>query len=385
MGENTSHAARQTATRRLATRNHEEWAKAREEGIKARREARAAREGGFTVGGAEYRAILARYTDARPGAGTKASRLNGLIHNEETSSSLVRRWIEENAIDQVRDKHRVLSAALLTNVCKRCSVERILHERYGLGVDLIRAASLFESEADRLRRLNTPCPQEAERDLWDMVVRRDAARQIADAREGRRSSPPRFMPLADGTSSNPTRPGVRKACGGYDEWKAFLNRLDPDAAIQGHHEDPEGRDAEWTPTDGVDHTSGPVIDADWLARHHATPAAALGLEDSRRLARLYLVLGDVTLARRVDMAADPSERVRDILRHLGLTDRESRTGERFELLMRRHPKADRLKAWNHACAHSGVHHATPGRAGLRRYMSHVADALSNAEAPVLAV
>ena len=55
------------------------------------------------------------------------------------------------------------------------------------------------------------------------------------------------------------------------------------------------------------------------------------------------MLGDVTLARRVNIAADPSERVHDILRRLGLTDRESRTGERFELLMRRHPKADRLK------------------------------------------
>lgn len=386
MTENNTQAARQTATRRFA-KDKKAWAEAREKGIAARKAARAAREDGFAVSGAEYRSILARYTNASPGSGTKASKLNGLIHNEETSSSLVRRWIEENAIDQVRNRHRTLSAALLTNVCKQCSGERILHERYGLGVDLIRAASLFEAECERLRRLNTPCPPSGERALWDEVVRREAARQISDFKHGRRATPPRFMPLADGTTSNPKTPGTAKACGGYDVWKAFLGRLDPDAALQGFHVDPDGDDAEWTPTDGVDHTSKPVIDADWLASHHATPAAALGLERpdaSPRLARLYLVLGDITLARRVDAMADPSERVRDILRGLGLTDREARTGVRFELLMRRYPKADRLKAWNHACANTGVHHAAPGRAALRRYMSHVADAVNNAEALVAA-
>ena len=182
-------------------------------------------------------------------------------------------------------------------------------------------------------------PPSGTRALWDEVVRREAARQISDFKHGRRTTPPRFMPLADGTTSNPKTPGTVKACGGYDVWKAFLGRLDPDAALQGFHVDPDGDDAEWTPTDGVDHTSKPVIDADWLASHHATPAAALGLERpdaSPRLARLYLVLGDITLARRVDAMADPSERVRDILRGLGLTDREARTGVRFELLMRRH-------------------------------------------------
>lgn len=117
MTENNTQAARQTATRRFA-KDRKAWAEAREKGIAARKAARAAREDGFTVSGAEYRSILAKYTNASPGSGTKASKLNGLIHNEETSSSLVRRWIEENAIDQVRNKHRTLSAALLTNVCK---------------------------------------------------------------------------------------------------------------------------------------------------------------------------------------------------------------------------------------------------------------------------
>ena len=120
MTENNTQAARQTAPRRFA-KDKKAWAEAREKGIAARKAARAAREDGFTVSGAEYRSILARYTNASPGSGTKASKLNGLIHNEETSSSLVRRWIEENAIDQVRNKHRTLSAALLTNVCKQCS------------------------------------------------------------------------------------------------------------------------------------------------------------------------------------------------------------------------------------------------------------------------
>lgn len=92
--------------------------------------------------------------------------------------------------------------------------------------------------------------------------------------------------LADGTTSNPKTPGTVKACGGYDVWKAFLGRLDPDAALQGFHVDPDGDDAEWTPTDGVNHTSKPVIDADWLVSHHATPATALGLERPDALPRL---------------------------------------------------------------------------------------------------
>ncbi len=90
MTENNTQAARQTATRRF-TKDRKAWAEARAKGIAARKAARAAREDGFTVSGAEYRSILARYTNASPGSGTKASKLNGLIHNEETSSSLVRR------------------------------------------------------------------------------------------------------------------------------------------------------------------------------------------------------------------------------------------------------------------------------------------------------
>lgn len=116
------------------------------------------------------------------------------------------------------------------------------YERYGLGVDLIRAASLFEAECERPCRLNAPCPPSG-RALWDEVDRRGAARQISDFKHGRRTTPPRFMPLADRTTSDPKTPGTVKACGGYDVWKAFLGRLDPDAA--GLHVDPDGDDAEW--------------------------------------------------------------------------------------------------------------------------------------------
>ena len=379
-------SARGAAVRRTTS---EAWLKERAETIKARKAIRLERERGFMVSGDEYRAIVDRFADPTAGRESKASQLNGLIHNPDASSMLVRQWIEENVVDQIRDKGNTLTAAFLVNVCKRCSIERILHERYGFGVDLIRAATLFERERARLVKAGTPCPLNEERDLWDEMVRRDVDRQLAEYEAGRRKSPPRYMPLADGTTSNPNPgcAGRRKACGGYDEWKAFVDRFDPEAAYQSRYATLDEEEREWTPSDGIDHTATPVINADWLASHHATAMAALGLDSpdaSPRLKRLYLILGDITLARTVDRIADPGVRSRDILRRLGLSDREARTGLRYELILRRHPNADRLKAWNHACAHSGVHHASPGRAMLRRYLGHVADAVNHAESLVRA-
>ena len=368
---------RKTAARKYA---NDEWAKRREAGIKARREARQAREGGFEIGGAEYRDILARYTNTAPGSRTPAARLDGLISNEDVSSSLVRQWIIEKSIDLVRDKHLTLTAALFTQVCKCTSVEALIHERYGISVDLIRAADLYESRRRELQAAGTPCPAGFERELWDTVIRIEIDRQQADFDAGRRKSHPRWLPLADGSSTNP-RTGRPMACGGYDAWQAFLHRVNPDAAMQARRVAPSGDVTEWTPSDGIDHTSAPVIDADWMARHGIDRTTALDVDSATpRLKQLYLILGDMTLARLADRTAQDGERARDVLRRLGLSDRETRTGVRFELLMLRHPKADRVKAWNWACAHAGTHHAGPGRAMLRRYLGHVADAVNRAEA-----
>lgn len=181
---------RKTAVRKYV---NDEWAKRCEAGIKARREARQAREGGFEIGGAEYRDIFARYTNTAPDAHTPASRLNGLIGNEDVSASLVRQWIIEKSIDLVRDKHLTLTAALFTKVCKRTSVESLIHKRFNVSVDLVRAADLYESRRRELEIAGTSCPAGFERELWNTVVRDEIDRQQADYDAGRRKSHPRWL------------------------------------------------------------------------------------------------------------------------------------------------------------------------------------------------
>lgn len=334
------------------------------------------REHGFEISGSEYRDILARYSNPKH-VGTPAAKLNSLIRNEEVSSTLVRQWATEKSIDLVRNKHLTLTPALFVNVCKRTSIEALLHERYDLSVDLIRAASLYEKRRRAFTAEHGRLSDETERKLWTIAVQDEISRQQADWESGRRKTHPRWMPLADGTSSNPQSTS-RMACGGYDAWQSFLHRVNPDRTVQPYHETPNGSSIEWSPSDGIDHTSTPVLDADWMASHGINRMSVLStIPTTPRLKQLYLILGDMHFARLADQTARPGERARDILRRLGLSDRETRTGVRYEILMLRYPNADKVKAWNWACAHTGTHHASPGHAMHRRYLSHVADAVEH--------
>lgn len=165
------------------------------------------------MGPAEYNRTLAHYTNPHL-KDTPAEKLDRLLRDPETSRALVCDWIESNVVRMTRDGY-VMTPALLTRVCRRVSIEALIHQRYGVSVRQVRAGCRYE-RALAGRRL----PRAEREQVWDEAVRADLDRQIAKGNANLV-----YLPLHDGATLRPTSlPNPRH---GLDRWEEMFGRRGP--------------------------------------------------------------------------------------------------------------------------------------------------------------
>ena len=160
-----------------------------------------------------------------------------------------------------------LTERLAGAISSRLGLERAF-VMWGIPASLQRAGLAFMRERARLRASGVDVPRGQWGGIWDRAVRDLMARQEADRAAGRRRGM-RWLPLADGRSSNPES-RRRLSCGGLDAWLDGLERIRGQARADrggtGFHADVENVEA---PV--VEHDARFLLSAAWLRRHGITP------------------------------------------------------------------------------------------------------------------
>lgn len=178
-----------------------------------------------------YRAIMSStLTSARMGQiinyyanpsrpGTPAYRLARLICDNQATHDITIDLIQESVLARLRNHpDRPLTEKELSGICTRLGLERVLQRRFHIPASLYRAALLYiRALKDRgLKPQHTDRTERAR--IWDEAVRAHMTIQHRRLLDGSRSSI-RWLPLSDGTTSNPNTPGRAMSCGGLDEWE----------------------------------------------------------------------------------------------------------------------------------------------------------------------
>lgn len=294
--------------------------------------------------------------------GTPAWKANALIRDAELSRSLVADWISREML-KARGRGNTLGTGLIHCICGRVSIEALLHRGLGIPVNQVRAASLYEK---RLALLHPENPTFEERSrIWDEAVldhMHVAAERWSRGLQGR----PRWLPLADGTSSAP-HSKRRQHDSGLAEWEALTRRRDTGATR---------REVDWNRlrVDRAD-TGAVAHDAAWFAAHGITRDMIRTLDEStlRELDAvgespvehdLTLVLGDPSAARRL-IGEHPDMDACAILAKLGMGLRLARAGILFENRRHRNPAANIIDDWNTAAREAGVRAWSDGLAHYR--------------------
>lgn len=308
--------------------------------------------------GRTYAAIVSRFADPF-GWHTPAARLYSFLADPEESERLAREWIVEHVDEWVRaHPGQSLSERMLRGICGRCSAEAILHERLGVSVTLIRAGSLYE------RRLRAEYPDgvasRAERErIWDEAICEKTDRMMVEY------ASPRWLPLHDGTSSSPWKPG-RLACGGLDAWEALHERsrdcsldmgedgwrMDENPALAVHDE-PSGEFRvcdEWLEAHGLDWTQVRALSDGELEALGVDPESVHPTPGMLFTA----LLGDRLLARRL-CAANPMLDAPQLLARMGFDSRLATVAVEFESrALGEQSKPRRMAIWIGACRDLGV-------------------------------
>ncbi|MBT1162736.1 hypothetical protein [Bifidobacterium sp. SO1] len=354
----------------------------------------------------EWERVLYRYSNPRI-PNTPAWKLACFLRDDRLASEMVANWIEDQAV-KAMERGNVMTGALLTNICRRTSLETLIHQHTGASVRLIRAGSRYEKRlAAYMADHSGRCPSRSIRErLWDEAVDADIERQrkaIAkreaerrkkaeaegDERKDEKRKPGEivWLPYHDGRSS---RPGatVVSSMGGLREWDALFesrerhflegddHRADSDPALA-YRDEPEF-----------------IPDAIWLEEHHVTVdmLARLTVEDCRMLGvdpmslplprgakrtealqNLTGLLGDPMLASAL-RKANPRMRTRMMLNRIGMLRRCAETGLLFEKLSREHPEWDVMRSWHVACRTLGVRGMRETVEDYREYCRQATDA-----------
>lgn len=379
------------------------------------------------VGEFEFDRIVTRWSNPKI-AGTPAWRLNGMIHQPDIASELVRTAIITKTVEALRDPSKTLTRRYAHYLCSRVSIEKILNDQYGMAPTLVRQASKYETLRLKLRGGDGRGHRElSDEDIWDMAARQEADRQMAAFARGERKWM-RWPPLHDGMSTNPDA-HRRLKCGGLDQWRELTQA----AALDGnrpHYNIDDGLQIGDMRVDVADEALGLVdgsggIDRQWLADHHITSSMINELGDDRllamgldpqelRAAAASLDASDATVACPVDASAPrrledlplppldakhrrAAERMDDVvddpvlclwlvagyhghalqpdavLSHYGFPVRLARTGLRAKRL----PMDDKtvVDVWSEACGQLNAlarpRGATPGPAGYMEFQRTV--------------
>lgn len=331
--------------------------------------------------------ILERY--ANPAYGSRpAGRLNAVLHDPPRSRDLVVNWIfTQTKLAIMRGD--VITPKLFLLICKRVSIEALLHDSLGLPASLHRAGCLFENARGRWEQEHGRAPsRHLWARIWDTAVRRRMADMVRRRAAGEVKTI-RWLPLADGRCSNPDNP-YPMSCGGLDAWMSVIHR-------------PRERELDAMPVQPADprRTVEPFVPTmEWAARHHIDPSLIRGmdareLEDMNvdasaleptpaptgRFAALDLVVQDRDVAAILDGEEGCAV---DILARHGMCERCARTGIVYERLLRDNPASGRRAAWERACRM--LEACRPGSAargdGLDEYLHEVADLLAEYHSPL---
>ena len=274
------------------------------------------------VGELEFDRIVTRWSNPKI-AGTPAWRLNGMIHQPNVASDLVRTAITTKTVEALRDPSKTLTRRYAHYLCSRVSIEKILNDQYGMAPTLVRQASKYETLRLKLRGGDGRGHRElTDEDIWDIAAREEADRQMAAYARGERKWM-RWPPLHDGMSTNPAA-HRRLKCGGLDQWRELTQA----AALDGnrpHYNIDDGLQIGDMRVDVADEALGLVdgsggIDRQWLADHHITSSMINELGDDRllamgldpqelRAAAAALDASDATVACPVDASAPAGWRI----------------------------------------------------------------------------
>lgn len=331
--------------------------------------------------------ILERYSNPSYG-GRPAGRLDAVLHDPARSRDLVVNWIfTQTKLSIMRGN--VITPQLFLLICKRVSIEALLHDSLGLPASLHRAGCLFEKERGLWEQEHGRAPsRRIWPQLWDAAVRRHMAGSMRKLMDGRTKTI-RWLPLADGRCSNPDKP-YPMSCGGLDAWMSVIHRprareldaMDVPPADPRRTVEPFRPDTEWAERHGVDPSRITGMDSRELDDMNVDASA---LEPtpapSARFAALDLIVQDHDVAAGLD--AEEGCAV-DILARHGMCERCARTGIVYERLLRDDPRLGREAAWRRACRM--LEACRPGSAargdGLGEYLHEVADLLAEYHPPL---
>lgn len=340
------------------------------------------------ISSAEWERVISHYANPRI-VNTPAYRLARFLRDDEAARDLVFGWIERQAV-KAMDRGNTLTGALLTNICKRTSLEALIHDHTGASVRLIRAGVRYEKRLAEYQNMTGRLPVRSVREqLWDETVDRDIERQkTAIAKriaQGAHRGEMVWLPYHDGRSSNPNATRL-STMGGLFEWESLFNRSTRQF-IQGP-DMREDTDPALANIPCSDESFTP--DLAWLEDHHISldMIAHLSMEDYEalnvdpsillpslitegqtgedRFADLTGMLGDATVARAL-MDANQRVPTRTLLIHAGMRRRCVETGLVFERLVRAYPDDNMMSLWRQACQQTGKRGLSADVAGYREY------------------
>lgn len=321
--------------------------------------------------------------------GSAGERLDRLIRCPSRSQDLAQEWIERELCKNAA-KGQTLGPGLVVRVSKRLSAESILHEQFGVSVNLVRAGCTYEkAKAEYASKHGGVVPSHMKPIIWDEAIM-DRMRRTLETHDT-----VRWLPLHDGTTSNP-KSNKKSSVGGLKEWEALVGG----EVTLDMTELPEDR--EWTPR-AKEETEPFQVDKEWLAEHHISTAelAALGrttLTDlgvdasavdalldgpdglSERAGKFNLILRNPRLARMLDEREDADLSAERVLSGLGMPVAFALTGFQAEEMMADMPDVNPVQAWRLSAEYAGAPELGDVL-GYHEYLRHVAQVSERITAP----
>lgn len=235
----------------------------------------------YAISAEEWHTILSWATNPfSPSSPT--FRLSKTILDDVLAADLVTGWIYRET-QKAAERGDTINPRLFKRICRRVSLEALLHQEFGLPVNQIRAASLYNKRRATLFVLDgkkmTPS-QQAE--CWNTAVREHMLKQQEKLKRGEIKTL-RWLPLADGASSNPTSTKGANPELGLEAWNRFIGERKHTSGFFNTSEiNTTDNESFAVSAHNIAHHTEPVdINASWLAEHGITPAMIAELSDEQ--------------------------------------------------------------------------------------------------------
>lgn len=238
----------------------------------------------YAISAEEWHTILAWATNPfSPSSPT--FRLSKTILDDVLAADLVTGWIYRET-QKAAERGDTINPRLFKRICRRVSLEALLHQEFGLPVNQIRAASLYNKRRATLFVLDgKKMTAEQQAECWNTAVREHMVKQQEKFKRGEIHSL-RWLPLADGTSSNPTSTKPANPHLGLEAWNRFISTRRNTTDFYNHTEinstDNESFAVSAYSVAHYGELEEPVdINAQWLAEHGITSAMIAQLSDEQ--------------------------------------------------------------------------------------------------------